>query len=45
MTVLLLAEKEGFNLRCGGSHLAALECPRHSIHYRSGSNPHGSSSK
>ena len=27
MTVLLLAEKEGFNLRCGGGHLAALESP------------------
>ena len=34
-----MAEKEGFDLRCGAGRLAALECHRHSIHFRSGSNP------
>ena len=39
MTALYLVETEGFDLRFGGGHLAALTCPRHVIHYRSGSNP------
>ena len=34
-----MAAGEGFDLRCGGGQVAALECPRHSIHYRSRSNP------
>ena len=29
----------GFDLLCGAGRVAALECPRHSIHYRSRSNP------
>ena len=40
-----MVETEGFDLRYGGGRLAALECPRHSIHYRSGSNPHERSAK
>jgi hypothetical protein len=34
-----LAQKEGFDLPSGAGRVAALECPRHSIHYRSRSNP------
>ena len=29
----------GFDLLCGAGRLAALTCPRHVIHHRSGSNP------
>ena len=35
----LLADRVGFDLRCGGGRVAALERPRRSIHYRSRSNP------
>ena len=34
-----LATREGFDLRCGGGRVAALERPRCSIHSRSRSNP------
>ena len=34
-----LADRVGFDLRCGGGRVAALERPRRSIHYRSRSNP------
>ena len=34
-----MAQKEGFDLPSGAGRVAALECPRHSIHYRSRSNP------
>ena len=40
-----MAEWVGFDLPCGAGHLAALERPRRSIHYRSGSNPNGRPSK
>ena len=34
-----MVETEGFDLRCGAGQVAALERPRRSIHFRSGSNP------
>ena len=40
-----MADRVGFDLRCGGGRVAALERPRRSIHYRSGSNPNERSSK
>ena len=42
---LHMADRVGFDLRCGGGRLAALGCPRQPIHYRSGSNPNERSSK
>ena len=36
---LFFTEAVGFDLLCGAGRLAALECHRHSIHSRSGSNP------
>ena len=36
---LHMADRVGFDLRCGGGRVAALERPRRSIHYRSRSNP------
>ena len=36
-----MVREMGLDLRCGGGRLAALDCPRQSIHYRSGSNPTG----
>ena len=34
-----MVREMGLDLRCGGGRLAALDCPRQSIHYRSGSSP------
>ena len=34
-----MVESKGFDLPGGAGRLAALECHRHSIYFRSGSNP------
>ena len=34
-----MVREMGLDLRCGGGRLAALDCPRQSIHYRSRSSP------
>ena len=34
-----MVEMRGVDLLCGAGRVAALECPRHSIHYRSRSTP------
>ena len=34
MAIVFLAQKEGFDLRCGAGRVAALTCRRHVIHYR-----------